>query len=792
MIVGKKKNKSARAYSSRFYRYFLSYVLLLILVLSILGVVVYRNFIATMRNEVKNANISAITQVKSVIDTRLREMERTALNISFNNNLKGYKVLNIGVDSLDAVRELKKYKSSNEFVYDIALFYNYNENDRIHTTLTSVDIDMFFDNIYRYEDYGSGEFLSRLTSLDTPTMYPVENVLLNRGEDKRFATYAYPLPTNTVKPYAIVIFFIEEETLTGILDNVLNEYDGYMYILDIEGNPITYLINHDTPPDTGERLLASSRSLSSGQLMEDVNIDNKNYSIAKITSDYNGWSYVMAMQTDQLMTKVNASRTIFNYVILSVLVLGVIIAFALANENYKPLKRLTELVTSQDKKLSNPVVSDEFDYVFEMIKDVSDENKSLSTQLMSRAGIMRNQIITQLLKDKSYDLDSGIDKTCGLELDLPYFVVMIFLIDDYNQFEADSEQNIKDLIIFSIINVIEELSEELGVGYGVELVNDRGVALLLNLKEEYIKERHISEFAFKTKEFFKQYFDFTLTVGIGTIYTDIEMIHESFLEANRAVYYRLIKGYDNVIFYEDIKDRHKRQYKYPVELEDELIMSIKQGKSQEIERITSEIAEYITKGSLSLEAVRCICFGIINTIMKTLNEMNIEPNSHFGDDRSILFAQPFETIDDLSMRIIDFCSAVCAYVEEQKESKNFELRDQLLELVEQNYTDSSLSLEGIASQFDMSPSYISRYFKDQMGDPIMQYVDMLRINHVKRLLKDTDIPLKDILPKVGYVDQSSFYRKFKRLEGITPMEYRKISQREFADQLHTLETQRNS
>ena len=128
-----------------------------------------------------------------------------------------------------------------------------------------------------------------------------------------------------------------------------------------------------------------------------------------------------------------------------------------------------------------------------------------------------------------------------------------------------------NLVMFSIINVVEELSEEIGRGYGVELADDRGVALLLNIEEEYTKERYISELAFKTKEFFKQYFGFTLTVGIGNIYRDITMVHESFLEANRAVYYRLVKGYDNVIFYEDIKNRQEEKYKYPVELEDALI-----------------------------------------------------------------------------------------------------------------------------------------------------------------------------------------------------------------------------
>lgn len=773
----KNKNRVPKGHLSRFYRYFLSYILLLVVVLFILGFTVYKNFILTMQYEVEKSNMSSITQIKNVMDMRLREMERTALNISFNNNLKAYKVLNKGFDSLEAVRELSKYKSGNEFIYDIALFYNYKGNKRIHTTLTSVDIDIFLEYIYNYENIEKTKLLNIIQVLEQPTMYPVEEVLLNRHQNKRFATYIYPLPVNAIKPYMMVMFFIDETVLMDMLSSALDEYDGYIYILDRDDRPIAYLINDSSHSDSTDILNQIIDRLSS-KWIDSIELNGNHYSVAKVVSEYNGWSYILATRTDQLMEKVNSSRALFNYIIVLVLLLGVLIAFAFAVGNYRPLKELVGLITSQNKVLNHLNCSDEFDYVIEAIKEVSNENKSLTTQLKSRAGLMRNQLTTKLLKGKIYDLDEWMNmaENCGLSLDYTHYTVLIFWVDDYSAFEADSPKKTQNLVMFSIINVVEELSEEIGRGYGVELADDRGVALLLNIEEEYTKERYISELAFKTKEFFKQYFGFTLTVGIGNIYRDITMVHESFLEANRAVYYRLVKGYDNVIFYEDIKNRQEEKYKYPVELEDALIMSIKQGRSDDIGRITEDITEYITKNAMSLEAAQCICFGIINAIMKTLNEMNIDPSHCFKDEKGMLFAQPFETVADLSIKIVEFCSVICEYVKEQKESKNFELREQLLELVEQNYRDHSLSLEIIADQFQMSPSYISRYFKDQTGYSIMQYVDMLRMNEVKKLLKETDLPIKDILPRVGYIDQSSFYRKFKKAEGVTPIQYRNIVQ----------------
>ena len=60
----------------------------------------------------------------------------------------------------------------------------------------------------------------------------------------------------------------------------------------------------------------------------------------------------------------------------------------------------------------------------------------------------------------------------------------------------------------------------------------------------------------------------------------------------------------------------------------------------------------------------------------------------------------------------------------------------------------------------------------------MNYVDNARMELVKRKLVSTDASLKQILEEVGYIDQSNFIRKFKRIEGITPLAYRKLHREE--------------
>lgn len=777
IFVRNSYNQKGRSF--RFYKYFLSYVVLVVSILLIISIVVYRNFIFTLQTEVEIANTSVLTQIQNTMDTRIKEMERTAVNISLNPELKPYKVSAGGYDSLEAVRELGKYKSSNEFLYDIAICYNQQLGDRIFSTNMNTNLATFFTYIYKYENWGQKEFLDTAKELSMPVMRPVEPVFSNGVDHITFATYLYPIPMNTIKTHGVAVFFIQGSVLRNMISNALKEYEGYVYVFDEKNNPIVYLSKGgmELPP---LRMLENINMTSLKDKINNVSIGKQKYSIIKLTSEYNRWSYVTVTPTDQLMRKVYTNRNLFNYAALAVLIAGIAIAFAFASEHYKPLRKLIDSVSGNSESMRGTAITDEFDYISKVIQEASDENKSLLNQLRSKAGIMKEQMLLRLLNGKLESMEDikNMGDLLGVKLEYPYFVVLLFSIDNYSSLKEENDEKLRSLILFSIINVIEELAQEVGCGYGIDLVDGRGIALLINSKAEYAEEQAITALADKAKEFFKQHFAITLTVGVGSIYADSKMICQSFTEANRAAYYRLIKGHDHVIFYKEIKDSQKEEYKYPVELETELTMAIKQGKSEEVEKITRNLNRYIINRTMSPEAAQCICFGIINAVMKSLDEIDVDMKECFRENDENLHEQPFETINDLGDRLVHFCNKVCSYIQQRKESKNFELRDRIMEVMDRRFQDKALCLELIADECGFSPSYVSRYFKDQTGQAISQYIDTLRMNEAKRLLKGTKISLREILDQIGYIDESSFIRKFKKREGTTPMQYRSISQSE--------------
>ncbi len=94
-----------------------------------------------------------------------------------------------------------------------------------------------------------------------------------------------------------------------------------------------------------------------------------------------------------------------------------------------------------------------------------------------------------------------------------------------------------------------------------------------------------------------------------------------------------------------------------------------------------------------------------------------------------------------------------------------------VQYIEENY-NLNLSVDKIAAQVFLGPDYFRKLFKEVTGLPVSAFQQQLRIDEACRLLRTTDIPIKDIGSEVGYNDPKSFYEIFKKLVGKTPKEYK--------------------
>jgi len=93
-------------------------------------------------------------------------------------------------------------------------------------------------------------------------------------------------------------------------------------------------------------------------------------------------------------------------------------------------------------------------------------------------------------------------------------------------------------------------------------------------------------------------------------------------------------------------------------------------------------------------------------------------------------------------------------------------------LDENYYRD--ISLQMLADVVFLNSKYISELFKKKYGITITGYIAQRRISDACQMLADSNMTVVEISERVGYNDPKYFTRLFKRINGLTPIQYRRL------------------
>ena len=100
------------------------------------------------------------------------------------------------------------------------------------------------------------------------------------------------------------------------------------------------------------------------------------------------------------------------------------------------------------------------------------------------------------------------------------------------------------------------------------------------------------------------------------------------------------------------------------------------------------------------------------------------------------------------------------------------LTQELLKYCREHYLED-ISLASISRELHISESYITKIFAQRLGCPFRKYINRLRLEDARQLLRSTDKTVMDIMLSCGFNNQSSFNRVFQEEMGMTPREYRR-------------------
>ena len=97
---------------------------------------------------------------------------------------------------------------------------------------------------------------------------------------------------------------------------------------------------------------------------------------------------------------------------------------------------------------------------------------------------------------------------------------------------------------------------------------------------------------------------------------------------------------------------------------------------------------------------------------------------------------------------------------------------EIKEYLDTHFTEK-ITLDHLSEKFYINKFYLTRVFKEQFGQSVTAYLVQLRITQAKRMLRFTDHNMEAIAQDCGLSDANYFARLFKKVEGISPGEYRR-------------------
>ncbi|MEK5058262.1 MULTISPECIES: response regulator [unclassified Paenibacillus] len=93
--------------------------------------------------------------------------------------------------------------------------------------------------------------------------------------------------------------------------------------------------------------------------------------------------------------------------------------------------------------------------------------------------------------------------------------------------------------------------------------------------------------------------------------------------------------------------------------------------------------------------------------------------------------------------------------------------------LQEHYHNHALTLELVASELGVSPVYLSRMLKKELGESFIALLTGIRIHKAIQLLNSSSLTMHEIADHIGYESQHYFSTAFKKVMGISPNKYRK-------------------
>ncbi len=411
-----------------------------------------------------------------------------------------------------------------------------------------------------------------------------------------------------------------------------------------------------------------------------------------------------------------------------------------------------------------------------------DEQKQVvEEQLKTGKNVLIQDFINKLLKEGANDLQEieGKMNYLNLKLNSRSLVIVVGEFDDYDLIKdrfLPSELNNR---LNSFFDMANEIIKDMGEAIISLLGGGRFAVIFLfeNCCSEHDIYNRVSATVIRLKSTIKRYLNLTACFAIGEVCNNLEEITSYYRKTEKLLSKKFYEGKDKIFQGTERNDSTPDFVRLSVNDEKKVIELIEALKKEALVEHIKGILTRIRLKEPSIGSAKFIFFSFINIINKIAREYHIEHEKLFGkNDNPYERLNKYDTIEEAMNWILEIYEKLIYYLTIYKINPEYDkITRETIKYIYEHY-QQDISLNQLADHVGVNSSYLSRKFKKDCGHCFTEYLNLIRIEQAKLLIKNGSKKIKEIAEEVGFNNYNYFFKVFKDIQGMTPLEYQRYKE----------------
>ncbi|GKU23454.1 hypothetical protein CFB3_16770 [Clostridium folliculivorans] len=361
-------------------------------------------------------------------------------------------------------------------------------------------------------------------------------------------------------------------------------------------------------------------------------------------------------------------------------------------------------------------------------------------------------------------LEEILRRKIPLSIDASYYLVLISVVKSENQTIVLDDKTFE----YALKKILSEvLIDEFDLGYAVHYVTERNHNVAIVIQDKYSVEE-IKEKCISLIEKYEKYLKCSATCYIGSKST-ITLLGKNRVELEEIDQNNII--FRSKVFFQGEKNSLTLNAQYSIDTVLLNSMLEKRDKLNIVNYIKKELELLVAKNNLDVSVMRSIHQDFMQIIYTFLYKREIQAHKLFSDkiSQKLNFSAD-NSIFDMMKWVHFIITRTIDYAEEAEKSQS--IIEKSKKYIHDNFNEN-ITKNDVAAKVFLTPDYVAKLFKAEVGIAIKEYINQCRIERAKELLISTNTSISIIASEVGFDNFSYFSTIFKKLTGLSPYSYRK-------------------